>query len=61
MSKRSRKRTREDILSKRLVDDERRQRTKPSRPVHLYNPGTMLLNPFRPLQRTPSGIILLRR
>jgi len=63
MSKHHRKRTREDILAKRREDDERRAAAKPAKAVTPpYNPGTPLLyNPFRPLPRTPGGIIVVRR
>ena len=62
MSKNTRRRTREDILSKRQADDKRRGTAKPARLMgRLENPGlTILYNPFRPLPRTPGGIILLR-
>ena len=61
MSKRSRQRTREEILAKRHADDARRAKAK--KPLVLasaYNPGvSVLYNPLR-LPRKP-GIIVIRK
>lgn len=52
----------EEMLAKRRADDVRRSRAKaPEIPrIPLYNPGTMLYNPFKPALRSPGGIVLPR-